>query len=235
MSPKPSAILLAGGFSSRMGELKALLPMGKATVLEQSINLFRSCGIEDIVVVTGHRAAEVTAAATEAGARVAHNPDYADGMYSSIRAGVRGLNAGSSGFFLLPVDICLVRRGTVKLLLQAQAQSPARIFYPVFDDQRGHPPLFSAELIELIAHTEEPEGGLRTLLAQVEAQAPEQVREVQVADANIHFDMDTPDDYFTGCIRFGRRGRPHHGRGKGHSRPYLFHAGKRAGPWPHGR
>lgn len=208
MSPKPSAIILAGGFSSRMGELKALLPMGKTTVLEQSINLFRACGITDIVVVTGHRAPEVRAVAEKVGARVAHNPDYARGMYSSIRAGVLGLWANSSGFFLLPVDISLVRRGTVNLLLQAQAQAPARIFHPVFDDRRGHPPLFSAEVIELIRETAEPDGGLRPLLSQLETDHPDQVREVQVADANIHFDMDTPDDYFTGCIRFGRRGVP---------------------------
>ncbi|MGE4560295.1 MAG: DVU_1551 family NTP transferase [Desulfobulbus sp.] len=208
MSLQPSAIILAGGFSSRMGELKALLPMGKATVLEQGINLFRSCGISDIVVVTGHRAPEVAEAARKAGARSAHNPDFADGMYSSIRAGARALSENSSGFFLLPVDISLVRRGTVNLLLQAQAQAPARILYPVFDDRRGHPPLMSAELIPLIRDAVEPEGGLRTLLARLEADAPAQVREVPVPDANIHFDMDTPDDYFAACLRFGRRGVP---------------------------
>ncbi|MGD9949893.1 MAG: DVU_1551 family NTP transferase [Desulfobulbus sp.] len=208
MSLKPSAIILAGGYSSRMGELKALLPMGKTTVLEQSICLFRSCGISDIVVVTGHRAPEVSAIAEQAGARPAHNPAFADGMYSSIRAGVQRLCATCSGFFLLPVDISLVRRGTVKLLLQAQAQTPAQIFYPVFDDRRGHPPLLSAELIALIREEAAPEGGLRTLLAKLETDHPDHVREVQVADANIHFDMDTPNDYFAGSIRFGRKGVP---------------------------
>ncbi|MDD2467804.1 MAG: NTP transferase domain-containing protein [Desulfobulbus sp.] len=208
MSSQTSAIILAGGFSSRMGELKALLPMGKTTVLEQSINLFRSCGINDIVVVTGHRVSEVRAVAEKAGVRPVHNPDFADGMYSSVRAGVRGLCENSSGFFLLPVDISLVRRGTVNLLLQAKTQAPARVFYPVFDELRGHPPLLSAELITLIRTTPEPEGGLRTLLSELETNHPEQVGEVQVADANIHFDMDTPDDYFAGCIRFGRRGIP---------------------------
>ena len=87
MSPKPSAIIIAGGYSSRMGELKALLPMGGTTVLNQSINLFRSCGVNDIMVVTGHRAEEVRAVAEKAGVRTTHNPDFAQGMYSSIRAG----------------------------------------------------------------------------------------------------------------------------------------------------
>lgn len=208
MSSQASAIILAGGYSSRMGELKALLPMGKTTVLAQSIHLFRSCGIRDIVVVTGHRAPEVAAAAERSGARSAHNPAFADGMFGSIKAGVQGLSENSGGFFLLPVDIALLRRGTVHLLLQAQAQTPGRIFYPIFDDRRGHPPLLSAELIPLITDGPEPEGGLRTLLARLERDDPDQVHEVPVADANIHFDMDTPDDYFAGCLRFGRRGVP---------------------------
>jgi len=208
MSPKPSAIIIAGGYSSRMGELKALLPMGGSAMLDQSINLFRSCGVNDIVVVTGHRAEKVRAAADKAGVRTVYNPDFAQGMYSSIRAGVHELCENSSGFFLLPVDIALVRRGTVNLLLQAQAQAPADIYYPVFEERRGHPPLLSARLRNLIGESDEPEGGLRTILAALEADNPEQIREVQVADANIHFDMDTPDDYFEGCIRFARKGVP---------------------------
>ena len=191
-----------------MGELKALLPMGGTTVLNQSINLFRSCGVNDIVVVTGHRAEEVRAVAEKAGVRTTHNPDFAQGMYSSIRAGVHALSANCHGYFLLPVDIALVRRGTVSLLLQAQAQAPADIYYPVFEDHRGHPPLLSSELMHLIRNSDEPEGGLRTILAALEAEHPDQIREVQVADANIHFDMDTPDDYFDGCIRFARQGVP---------------------------
>jgi rubredoxin len=109
---------------------------------------------------------------------------------------------------LLPVDIPLIRRGTIRLLLQALLEAPSRILYPVFAERRGHPPLLSNEVIGLIRSETDPEGGLRTLLARLEGDDPAQVREVPVADANIHFDMDTPDDYFAGCLLFGRRGVP---------------------------
>jgi CTP:molybdopterin cytidylyltransferase MocA len=193
-----------------MGELKALLPMGRqGTVLERTILQFRRCGIDDVVVVTGHRAVEVTKVAEQAGARCTHNPAFADGMYGSIRNGVLALADSSRGFFLLPVDIPLIRRGTIGLLLQAMSESSALILYPFFDDRRGHPPLLSAEVAARIRNEKtEPEGGLRTLLARIEDERPDQVREVMVADANIHFNMDTPDDYFTGCLLFGRRGIP---------------------------
>jgi putative nucleotidyltransferase with HDIG domain len=204
MAPRLSALILAAGFSSRMGELKALLPLGQRTVLEQCLALFQDCGIEDLVVVTGHRADEVGAIAEQAGARVAHNPDFASGMYSSIRAGVRRIAEGSSGFFLLPVDIPLVRRGTIRLQHQSFTERKSQILYPVFADRRGHPPLLAAHLIPIINGEHQPEGGLRTLLAQIEAEQPEQVREIQVADSNIHFDMDTREDYISGCLRLNR-------------------------------
>jgi CTP:molybdopterin cytidylyltransferase MocA len=208
MPPLPSAIILAGGLSSRMGELKALLPMGRGTVLERILVQFRTCGLEDIVVVTGHRADEVTAVAQQVGVRCAHNPDFAKGMYSSIRTGVASLSQHCPGAFLLPVDIPLIRRGTIHRLLEAAHQAPGRLYYPIFDELRGHPPLLSPIALALIHQETNAEGGLRTLLARMEAEDPTQVAEVPVADANIHFDMDTPDDYFSGCLLFGRRGVP---------------------------
>ena len=46
------AIVLAAGFSERMGEFKPLLPLGGVTVLERCVALFRNAGIDDVRVVT---------------------------------------------------------------------------------------------------------------------------------------------------------------------------------------
>lgn len=208
MTPRLSGLILAAGFSSRMGELKAVLSLGGRTVLEHCVALFHDCGIEDVVVVTGHRADVVGAVAEAAGARIVFNPGYADGMYGSIRAGVGQLDAHCAGFFLLPVDIPLLRRGTVHLLARSFAEVPVRVCYPVFAGRRGHPPLLHSDSIPAILAERPPEGGLRTLLARIEADQPAQVREVQVADANIHVDFDTSEDFLAGSRRFNRRGWP---------------------------
>ncbi len=200
MAPRLSAIILAAGLSSRMGELKATLPLGTGTVLEQCIGLFRDCDIEDLVVVTGHRSEETGAIAERAGARIVYNPEFSSGMYSSIQTGVRHIVGRSDGFFLLPVDIPLVRPGTVRLLARSFTTSPFRITYPTFDGKRGHPPLIAGGMIPTIIGNEHPAGGLRSLLAKVETNQPESVVEVNVPDANIHFDMDTPEEY-TACLR----------------------------------
>ena len=211
MAPRLSALVLAAGLSSRMGRLKPLLPLdpqGAQTPLGLCVGLFRAAGIDEVVVVTGHRDDEVGSAARAAGARVVHNPDYARGMYGSVRAGVAGLDAATDGFFLLPVDIPLVRTGTVRLLARAFAGKPASVLLPVFAGRRGHPPLLGRELIGRIQGSAEPAGGLRTLLDQVEAEQPERVREVQVADRFILRDMDTPADYAACVERLTHRDWP---------------------------
>lgn len=190
-----------------MGECKALLPLGASTVLEQVINLFQSCAIAEIIVVTGHQAKAVTVVAEKAGAGVVHNPDFARGMFSSIVTGVQALLPECRAFFLLPVDIPLIRKGVITLLARAfQATSPLLV-YPVYDGHRGHPPLISTALVSSILHGDGG-NGLRGILAAVEAHDPGRVQDVAVPDANILFDMDTPEDYREGCLRFAGKDVP---------------------------
>ena len=197
-----------------MGKLKANLPLGTHSVLEQCLGVFRDCGIVDLVVVTGYRGEETGAVAKRAGAQIAHNPDFATGMYSSIRTGVRHLSRKSNGFFLLPVDIPLVRPGTIRLLARSFSAAlsgnsgKGRIFYPTFAGKRGHPPLISSNMVSTIVKNNQPIGGLRSLLAKVENEQPQQVVEIEVPDGNILFDMDTPEDYTAGLGRFTRLDYP---------------------------
>ena len=194
-----------------MGELKAGLPLGKSTVLEQCISLFKTCGIDDLVVVIGHKKEAIGAIAERAGARIAYNPKFTSGMYSSIRTGVRHIGKQSDGFFLLPVDIPLVRPGTIRLLsksFSAARSGKIQIVYPSFTGKRGHPPLIAGELIAAIRKNDRVKGGLRTLLTKLESKKPQQIVEVAVPDANILFDMDTPEDYAAGLQRFSHLDSP---------------------------
>lgn len=98
-----SAVILAAGLSSRMGKLKPLLPFGKTTVLEHCIRLFQGCGIQDVVVVTGHRHAEIKKVAKKAGAQAVYNKHFERGMYTSIRAGALALHKRARDFSFSPL------------------------------------------------------------------------------------------------------------------------------------
>ena len=185
-----SAIVLAAGCSSRMGAFKPLLPLAGVSVVGRVAVALHQAGIEDVIVVTGHRAAELMPELVRYRLRHIVNEGYAAGMYSSVQAGVRVLAADAAAFFLWPVDVPLVRSHSLRLLLRDFRQHGAAVTYPTFRGERGHPPLIAASLIPMIQAQERPEG-LRGLLAEQEMAA----RDVALIDEGVVADMDTPDDY----------------------------------------
>ena len=183
-----SAIILAAGMSTRMGAFKPLMPIGNTTAIENIIRVFRLAGIDNISVVTGFRAQDVASALKHQGVRLVLNESYADGMLSSIKTGIRNLPAGCGAFFILPTDIPLVRLASVNAL--TAAFRPEHIFYPTFQERRGHPPLISTCFCRNILDFS-GQGGLQAFLTRHESCAVN----VAVADPGILLDMDTKPDY----------------------------------------
>jgi CTP:molybdopterin cytidylyltransferase MocA len=189
-TPPLAAIILAAGYSSRMGCLKPLLPLGERPAIEWSVRAFCEAGAAPVIVVTGHRAEALEPALDSLCAIPVRNPNHAAGMYSSVRAGVAALPAAVDACFLLPADTPLVRPATVAALAAAYAARPRAVLYPTCGGVRGHPPLISRRLFAEILR-DDGEGGLRALLARHEHDAGE----VAVSDGGILLDMDTPADY----------------------------------------
>lgn len=187
---KLSVLVLAAGYSSRMGAFKPLLPLGPTTLLERVVKLFQCAGIEDIRVVVGHRAEEIEPSVRALGARAIFNPEYPQGMFSSILAGVKALEADVRAFFLLPTDIPLVREATIRTLIDAHRHHPTCIIYPRFLDLRGHPPLIPVDVLRDELSTN-PRGGLRDILSRHEGEAVD----VDVIDEGILTDCDTMADF----------------------------------------
>jgi len=185
-----TAIIPAAGLSSRMKAFKPLLPLGNTTLLASSIRLFQHCGIRDIRVITGHRSEDITPLVQEMGAIPIHNPDFMEGMFSTVLTGIRQLQPECKAFFMLPADIPMVRPNTVKEVLRAYENGKGKIIYPFFEGQCGHPPLISCEYVPDILAWDR-DGGLQACLKQFEGRSCN----IMVCDEAIHMDADTPEDY----------------------------------------
>ncbi|MEZ4600858.1 MAG: NTP transferase domain-containing protein [Syntrophotaleaceae bacterium] len=203
MADSFAAIILAAGQSRRMGEFKPLLPLGESTVLEHGVALFRRSGIRDLRVVTGHEGDRLQDLLHSLQVPRVDNPRYREGMFTSIQAAVRTLPEGISAFFLLPVDIPLVRPSTVKTLLRAWHTGRQGIIQPVFNGIYGHPPLISIRYRDIILGAD-GEGGLKKLLRNFF----EDTLELEISDEYVLLDMDTPEDYELLCHRWNRQGIP---------------------------
>jgi CTP:molybdopterin cytidylyltransferase MocA len=185
--PNTAAILLAAGRSRRMGAFKPLLPFGNKTVIECCIDYLREGGVDEIVVVLGHRADDIRQRVS--GVRFAINPDPDSEMGASIAAGVRELSETAQATLIALVDHPAVPATVVSTLLESWERG-ARIAIPTWQNRGGHPVLvdlsFKAELSNLPAS-----GGLRALF---DAHRNE-VKRVPVDSPFIARDMDTWDDY----------------------------------------
>jgi molybdenum cofactor cytidylyltransferase len=198
-----AAIVLAGGFSQRMGRFKPLLPLGDHRTIERVVHMFQDAGIDGILVVVGHRGDEIRRAVDPLNVVCVENPDYAEGMFSSVLAGVRALPEQTRAFFMHPVDIPMVRWQTVRRLAEAGRNSSAVVLYPTFDGRRGHPTLIRACLKPQIMEWPGA-GGLRSLLQMYDADS----LELPVADGAVLLDLDTPGDYSRMQARLTGEGLP---------------------------
>lgn len=189
---KIAMIILAAGFSERMGALKPLLPIGGESALLRTVSLGRLEKIHSISVVTGHRHEEVEAELALGRAknvRHVYNSHYADGMFTSVKAGIHSLPGDIDGFMLLPVDHCAVAPETLEKVIAAFVLSNGRaVVYPTYNGERGHPPLIPYGFAAGIKAYDGADG-MRGFLA------PYPYEEVEVDDRGILLDMDTPPDY----------------------------------------
>lgn len=199
------AVVLAAGFSSRMGGFKPTYPMGKATVLEQTVSGFREAGIGRVLVVLGHRADELAPVVDALGAEAVRNPEYASGMFSSVRAGVAAVSDHADAFFLTPADIPLVRTQTITRLRDNFDPRETVILHPCFLGEPGHPPVLGVQLRRSILQAD-GQGGLRAVLEKQERENPDSVSRLETADQGILLDMDREEQYvrlFQRCERLG--------------------------------
>lgn len=185
-----TAVLLAAGLSSRMGDFKQLMPFRGATIVESCVETILSTSADDLVVVVGHRAREVEAAVSRFGVRVVENRDYALGMSTSAVAGVRAAGEAEAAMICLS-DQPQIPAAVFEAVLGAYRRTGARIVVPTIAGDTGHPVVFDLSLRDEILAVDPSAGGLRTVTY---AHRDELLR-VPVDTVSVLDDIDTPDDY----------------------------------------
>lgn len=185
------AVVLAAGRSRRMGERNKLLAEvdGKPLVAH-AVDALLATSVRPVVVVTGHEAAAVRAGLAGRDVRFVHNPDHAEGMSTSLRAGIAALADEALDAALVSLgDMPWVRPRHVEALVEAfDPASDRTICVPVHARKRGNPVLWAARHFPEMARVS-GDVGARALL---QAHAGE-VALVPVDDVGVHVDVDTPD------------------------------------------
>jgi molybdenum cofactor cytidylyltransferase len=191
-----AAVVLAAGTSSRWrgAGSKQLHPWRGEPLVRRIARSAAESEASEVVVVTGHDAEGVERALDGLAVRVVHNPLFASGQASSVRAGIAALAPAVDGALFVPCDQPLLDAATLDLLIARFRALPppqrrARAVVPAFRGRRGAPALIGREILPRFSDLEEDEGGRRVLAA-----IPERVVEVELASGDPLVDVDTLAD-----------------------------------------
>ena len=184
-----AAVILAGGQSRRMGgPNKLLAKFGGEPLIRRIAERALASKAEPVIVVTGDRAKSVAEALAGLDVRFAHNPDFAEGLATSLKTGLAAVPETASGALVLLADMPGVTTAIIDRLIEAFRGRPSpAIVLPTFAGKRGNPVLwaraFFPELMTVTGDT-----GARHILSLHE----DAVERVEIGEA-AGLDVDTPE------------------------------------------
>ncbi len=185
-----AALVLAAGRSTRMGgSNKLLAEIGSRPLVRIAAEQALASRARPVIVVTGHQRERVEAALAGLDVTFVDNPDYADGMSTSVKAGIAAVPADADGAIVCLGDMPQVDATLIDRLLAAfDPEKGALAVVPTMDGKRGNPVVWSRRFFPELAELG-GDVGARNLIASY----PEAIAEVAVAGRGALVDVDTPD------------------------------------------
>jgi molybdenum cofactor cytidylyltransferase len=191
-----SSIVLAAGFSSRMGQPKALLDWGGEPLIAYQVKQLREAGADEVIVVLGHQADQIHRKIGKLPCRVMLNPRYQIGRAGSLRIGAKAVSRDADAIIVINVDQPRPA-DFLRQLIAAHDQARAAT-RPTADGHRGHPVIVSGALRTEMMEASDEQGGLHGVL---DAHRGE-IADVE-ADSLCHVDFNTPEEFEAARRRFG--------------------------------
>lgn len=182
------SLILAAGLSRRFGlENKLLHEVDGDSVVSRVVRAHLEAGLSPLVVL-GHESELVSEALEALPVRTIMNPDFEDGMGSSIAAGAKSLDLVEiRGVSICPGDLPWLKPDTIAQIVEIfVANEGQKIVLPQCGERRGHPVFFPASAIRSLASLSGDQGARRI----VEGGEFEWTT-ATVADSGIFKDLDT--------------------------------------------
>ena len=189
-SPRVAALILAAGQSRRMGRRNKLLEEVDGTPMVRRVaESVLASHARPVVVVTGHQHKRVRGVLEGLDVAFAHNPDFAEGLSTSLRTGLDAVGGDVDGALVCLGDMPQVDGSQIDKLIAAFDPLEGRaICVPVTGGKRGNPVLWGAELFDQMRRVA-GDVGARHLIGE----NAEVLCEVAIAGDAVLVDIDTPE------------------------------------------
>jgi molybdenum cofactor cytidylyltransferase len=185
-----AAVVLAAGRSSRMGgSNKLLAEIGGRPLVRIVVDEVLASRARPVIVVTGHQRERVEAALAGLPVRLVHNPHYADGLGTSLKAGIGALPPDCDAAIVCLGDMPQVDAALIDRLIGAfDPDRGALVVLPTIDGKRGNPVVWSRRFFPDLMLVEGDVGARHLIGRYTEA-----VAEVPVTGKAALTDIDTPE------------------------------------------
>lgn len=185
-----AALILAAGSSRRLGRPKQLEPWGATTLLGRVVDQARTFPVDEVWVVLGHASERILDQVDLSRVTVVENPEWEEGIASSLRAGLDAITRLSrcESVLILLGDQPGVDREVVEELMASHRKAGLPVSIPKYRYSRGNPVVVERSLWPRLMSLEGDEGAQRLWQAH-----PEWVNEVWVSELAPR-DVDTEAD-----------------------------------------
>jgi molybdenum cofactor cytidylyltransferase len=186
--PRIAALLLAAGKSSRMGTNKMLEEVDGRPMVARTAQRLLASRARPIIAVLGNRADDVDAALGKLPIERALNPDFADGLSTSLKRGLAALPGDVEGVVVCLGDMPLIAGRDIDRLIAAFNPLEGRaIIVPTRRGKRGNPILWSRQFFTEMMALSGDQGARRLVEEHADL-----VAEVEMDSDAIFIDIDTP-------------------------------------------
>ncbi len=187
-APRVAGIILAAGLSSRMGSNKLLAEIDDVALIRKTLDAALASDLEPVIIVTGHQAGEIRKALEGVDVAFAHNPQYAEGLSSSLRTGIASVPENADGALVLLGDMPEIPTSLIERMLAGFSPDDGRaICVATAEGKRGNPVLWARQFFAEIEQVN-GDSGAKHLIGAHDGF----VCEVQ-ADGVVFYDVDTPE------------------------------------------
>ena len=182
-----TAIILASGYSRRMGKNKLLLQYRGKSLIQHTVEVITQCGFSEVIFVA--REEEIIEIGNRKNLKVIKNENANKGISESIKLGV--MNATQTdGYMFFTADQPFLDIDTIKELIYEFRENSNYIIVPMCEGRRGNPVIFPCVFKEDFLQLDGDVGGKIIINKNLD-----KVKFVEIHDSAKLFDIDTNENY----------------------------------------
>lgn len=183
-----TGIIMASGFSKRMGKDKLLLDINGETLIERVIKAVKESNIEEIIMT--YKNYDIKAIGDKYNLNTVYNSNAEEGQSSSIKVGIKAAKPNTDGYVFFVADQPFLSSEVINKIINEFYKNTSMIVVPLYKDKKGNPVIFPFQFKKELLMLEGDIGGRKIIMNNLN-----RVKYIKIDNFSAGQDIDTWDEY----------------------------------------